>query len=176
MSILKRILLLLIVIAPRALFAHGDVHGQILEITDQIAKSPTNFDLFTKRGELYRVHQDWDAAHADFDHAFALNPKLDTIDFSKGRLFLDANWPLSAKVSFDRFLTKYSNHVEALVLRARALATLEEMLVPLYLHHRYQLEASAKSIGGLDYTYAVKENGSVVPQPVRKIVVDERPR
>ena len=34
------------------------------------------------------------------------------------------------------------------------LSSLEEMLVPLYLHHRYQLEAAAKSIGGLDYTYA----------------------
>ena len=33
------------------------------------------------------------------------------------------------------------------------------MLVPLYLHHRYQLEAAAKSIGGLDYTYSVKEEG-----------------
>src|SRR5262249_19682752 len=54
------------------------------------------------------------------------------------------------------------------------LSSLEEMLLPLYLHHRYQLEAAAKSIGGLDYTYAVKENGAVVPQPVRKIVAPER--
>jgi hypothetical protein len=54
------------------------------------------------------------------------------------------------------------------------LSSLEEMLVPLYLHHRYQLEAAAKSIGGIDYTYAVKENGAVVPQPVRKIVAPER--
>src|SRR5205823_1764885 len=54
------------------------------------------------------------------------------------------------------------------------LSSLEEMLVPLYLHHRYQLEAAAKSIGGLDYTYAVKENGAIVPQPVRKIVAPER--
>jgi len=54
------------------------------------------------------------------------------------------------------------------------LSSLEEMLVPLYLHHRYQLEAAAKSIGGIDYTYAVKENGAVSPQPVRKIVAPER--
>src|SRR5262245_24062333 len=54
------------------------------------------------------------------------------------------------------------------------LSSLEEMLVPLYLHHRYQLEAAAKSIGGIDYTYAVKENGAISPQPVRKIVAPER--
>jgi hypothetical protein len=50
------------------------------------------------------------------------------------------------------------------------LSQLEEMLVPLYLHHRYQLEAAAKSIGGLDYTYSVKEEGGLVPTPTRRIL------
>jgi hypothetical protein len=50
------------------------------------------------------------------------------------------------------------------------LAQLEEMLVPLYLHHRYQLEAAAKSIGGLDYTYSVKEEGGLIPTPTRRIL------
>src|SRR6185503_8704141 len=36
----------------------------------------------------------------------------------------------------------------------RPLATLEETLVPLFLMHRYQLEAAAKSIGGVRYAYA----------------------
>jgi hypothetical protein len=56
------------------------------------------------------------------------------------------------------------------------LSSLEEMLVPLYLHHRYQLEGAAKSIGGIDYTYATKERGAVIPLPVRKIVAPERQR
>lgn len=48
------------------------------------------------------------------------------------------------------------------------LSSLEEKLLPLYLHHRYQLEAAAKSIGGVSYTYAVKEAGSSpdLPRPV----------
>ncbi len=50
------------------------------------------------------------------------------------------------------------------------LSSLEERLLPLYLHHRYQLDAAAKSIGGLYYTYAVKEEGSVVPSEVRRVV------
>src|SRR5581483_1508261 len=50
------------------------------------------------------------------------------------------------------------------------LSSLEEVLLPLYLHHRYQLEAAAKSIGGLNYSYAVKEADGIVPQPVREIV------
>lgn len=50
------------------------------------------------------------------------------------------------------------------------LSSLEEILLPLYLHHRYQLEAAAKSIGGIDYTYSVKEPGGPSPEPVRRIV------
>ncbi|MEY3368694.1 MAG: hypothetical protein RI973_1849 [Bacteroidota bacterium] len=36
------------------------------------------------------------------------------------------------------------------------LAELERILVPLYLAHRYQTEAAAKLLGGVEYTYAVK--------------------
>jgi hypothetical protein len=35
-------------------------------------------------------------------------------------------------------------------------AILEEVFVPLYLMHRYQLEATSKLIGGVDYSYKVK--------------------
>ncbi|HEX3108867.1 MAG TPA: zinc-dependent metalloprotease, partial [Thermoanaerobaculia bacterium] len=56
------------------------------------------------------------------------------------------------------------------------LSSLEEILLPLYLHHRYQLEAAAKSIGGLNYTYAIKEKGAISPEPVRKIVDAKRQR
>lgn len=35
-------------------------------------------------------------------------------------------------------------------------ALLEEVFVPLYLMHRYQLEATSKLIGGVDYTYKIK--------------------
>jgi len=41
------------------------------------------------------------------------------------------------------------------------LATLEEVLVPMYFFHRYQVEAAAKVIGGVDYTYALRGDGQV---------------
>ncbi|HEX4386232.1 MAG TPA: zinc-dependent metalloprotease [Myxococcales bacterium] len=46
------------------------------------------------------------------------------------------------------------------------MAILSDVLVPAYLFHRYQTEAAAKSIGGQDYTYAVRGDGQV---PVRAI-------
>jgi hypothetical protein len=41
------------------------------------------------------------------------------------------------------------------------LAELERVLVPLYLHHRYQLAAALQSLGGADYTYATRGDGQV---------------
>ncbi len=38
----------------------------------------------------------------------------------------------------------------------RPVAELEKILVPLYLSHRFQVEAVSKMIGGVNYTYAVK--------------------
>src|ERR1041385_4626499 len=56
------------------------------------------------------------------------------------------------------------------------LSSLEEKLVALFLHHRYQLEAAAKAIGGPAYPYSGKGRGAIVPQPVRRIVAPERQR
>jgi tetratricopeptide (TPR) repeat protein len=110
---------------PAAVLAHGDLHGQILDLTQRIEKEPRNPELYLARGELQRAHEDWDSAQADYDFALALNPKLEIIDFVRGRLFFEANWPISAKISLDRFLKKQTNHVEALVTRARTLRKLE---------------------------------------------------
>jgi hypothetical protein len=41
------------------------------------------------------------------------------------------------------------------------IATLEEVLVPLYLGHRYQVEAASKVLGGLYYTFALRGDGQV---------------
>jgi len=48
---------------------------------------------------------------------------------------------------------------ENAIQRGAPLATLEEVLVPLYLHHRYQLDAAASLLGGLDYIYAMRGDG-----------------
>jgi len=42
------------------------------------------------------------------------------------------------------------------------MATLEEVLVPMYLMHRYQVEAASKMLGGLYYTFALKNDGQTI--------------
>ncbi|HET6975509.1 MAG TPA: zinc-dependent metalloprotease [Pyrinomonadaceae bacterium] len=46
------------------------------------------------------------------------------------------------------------------------MATIEDVLVPIYMYHRYQVEAAAKVIGGQDYTFSVKGKGDLNPQIV----------
>ncbi|MFM9836842.1 MAG: zinc-dependent metalloprotease [Cyclobacteriaceae bacterium] len=44
------------------------------------------------------------------------------------------------------------------------MATLEEVLVPMYFFHRYQAEAAVKMIGGLNYRYALRGDGQLVTE------------
>ena len=53
------------------------------------------------------------------------------------------------------------NFSEKAIPKDAPMATLEEVLVPIYLLHRYQVEAAAKSLGGLYFTHAVKNDGEV---------------
>jgi uncharacterized protein DUF4953/uncharacterized protein DUF5117 len=46
------------------------------------------------------------------------------------------------------------------------LSYLQEVLVPVYFHHRYQLDAAAKAVGGELYLHAVRGDGEVPSQPV----------
>lgn len=58
-------------------------------------------------------------------------------------------------------LSRFGPHVLA---EGRPMARLQEVLVPVYLHHRYQVTAAAKSLAGVYYTHAVKGDGQ--PGPV----------
>ena len=50
------------------------------------------------------------------------------------------------------------------------LSELELKLLPLYLHHRYQLQAAAKSLGGVNFTYTVRTATGPNPPVVAEIV------
>ncbi|HEY8713766.1 MAG TPA: zinc-dependent metalloprotease [Candidatus Acidoferrum sp.] len=46
------------------------------------------------------------------------------------------------------------------------LSTIEDVLVPIYLLHRYQVEAASKLLGGMDYTFALRGDGQTATQIV----------
>lgn len=46
------------------------------------------------------------------------------------------------------------------------MANLEEVLVPMYMFHRYQVEAASKVLGGVSYSYALRGDGQLVVETV----------
>jgi len=48
---------------------------------------------------------------------------------------------------------------EQAIKRDQPMATIEDVLVPLYLHHRYQVEAAASTVGGIYFTYSMRGDG-----------------
>jgi len=55
-----------------------------------------------------------------------------------------------------------ANFSERAIRQGAPMATIEEVLVPMYLMHRYQVEAASKMLGGLYYTFAIKNDGQTV--------------
>ncbi|MEQ9297738.1 MAG: zinc-dependent metalloprotease [Cyclobacteriaceae bacterium] len=58
------------------------------------------------------------------------------------------------------------NFSEKAIRKGMPMATIEEALVPMYLFHRFQVEAAAKVVGGLNYTYALRGDGQMVTEMV----------
>lgn len=115
----------------------------------------------------------------------ALNKILDDA-FSRGMLYLsdqDAR-PLGSASSVAHLWDVGKNDLDGLkqvmAVRAAALqqfsenaipenapmATLEDVLVPIYLYHRYQVSAVSKMIGGLDYSFNIRGGAQKDPEIV----------
>ncbi|MDR9366640.1 MAG: zinc-dependent metalloprotease [Balneolaceae bacterium] len=60
--------------------------------------------------------------------------------------------------------TALNNFDEEVIQMGRPMADLENALVPIYLYHRYQIEAVSKLIGGVNYAYNLRGDGQANPQ------------
>lgn len=54
------------------------------------------------------------------------------------------------------------------IRKGTPMAMLEDVLVPVYLFHRYQVEAVTKEVGGMYYSYAVRGDGQQITKAVSK--------
>jgi predicted Zn-dependent protease len=128
-------------------FAHVAVDGQIADVTHRIASRPRDASLYLHRGELHRVHRDWEAARADYERARAIDPSMSGVDLCFGRMLLESGRPIDAVAALDRYLAAKPESPEGFAVRARSLVKLGR-----------GLEAAA------DYTRAI-ELGAVAGAP-----------
>lgn len=96
--------------------AHGDDHLVIEALTEELTRAP-EADLFIRRGELFRHHQEWAKADADFLAAATLDPKLALIDFVRARTWLEAGEPAKAQPLIERYVANVPNEPEGWFLR-----------------------------------------------------------
>jgi tetratricopeptide (TPR) repeat protein len=109
-------------------FAHADLEQQIARVTKQIESDPGNATLYLQRGELHRLHREWDDAETDYARAARLDPSLIAVELARGMMLSDSGNPDEAKTHLDRFLAAQPDHVNALATRARVLADLGRRL------------------------------------------------
>ncbi len=62
--------------------------------------------------------------------------------------------------------TALANFGIGTIRSGRPAALMEEVLVPLFLRHRYQLDAVAKLVGGVNYAYNIRGDGQNYPEAV----------
>jgi tetratricopeptide (TPR) repeat protein len=105
--------------ASPAAQAHGDLHEQIENVTARIKADPGNAELYFRRAELYRQHEEWPAAAADYDHAEKLAPRSDGVHLGRAKLLQAMARYDAALAELDRFLADWPDNVDGLVTRAR---------------------------------------------------------
>ena len=113
---------------PIHLPGHADIHERIEAISEQIQQKPANAELYLKRGELHRVHRDWNAALADYQRAAELDPDLERAWFVRGRMRYEAGRFDAAKTDLDSYLATRPDDREALLTRGRVLVALGKRL------------------------------------------------
>jgi tetratricopeptide (TPR) repeat protein len=109
--------------AAPGLRGHGDDQVLIDALTEQLGKAP-EADLFIRRGELFRHHQQWERAEADYVAAAKLDPALTLVDFFRARAQLEAGTPDKALPLVDRYLVGAPDEPEGRFLRGDILAAL----------------------------------------------------
>jgi len=111
--------------------------------TDEATALRKILDDAWKQDLVYMTNQDTDAT-----------PKSDQWNNGSG-LDMAAELNRIMKVrraALDRF-------DETVIRKDAPMATMEEALVPLYMYHRYAVEAAASAVGGQDYIYAFRGDG-----------------
>lgn len=102
--------------AAPAMRAHGDDQLLIDALTEELGKT-ADPDLLIRRGELFRHHQEWEKAEADFVAAGQLDSKLALVDFFRARVLLEAGSPAKALPFVARYVAASPNEAEGWFLR-----------------------------------------------------------
>ncbi len=151
-------------------FGHPDLEQQARDLTAQIEQDATNAELLLRRGDVLRLHKEFELALADLAAAARCKRGWGMVTLVRAQTLEDAGRTREALAAADEFLKEQSGHGGALLVRARcevrlglgpeavadynaALAVLVELAPDLFLA-RARLQASLgrleAAVKGLD--------------------------
>jgi tetratricopeptide (TPR) repeat protein len=113
----------LVALTPLRAPAHGNDELIIEALTEELERNP-DADLFIRRGELFRHHQEWAKAEADYLAAARLEPKLVVVDFFRARALLESGAAEKALGFVERYIANVPDEAEGRFLRGDVLAAL----------------------------------------------------
>jgi hypothetical protein len=134
------------------IFAIRYAYTQFAPGTDEKAALDAMIREAVGRGLLYLTDEDARPAGAAHPLAVLWDNGADPVDGLRHALAV-------RRIALSRF-------GEHNLPQGQPLALLQEVLVPVYFHHRYQLDGALKSVGGLDYRYALRGDGQGAAKPV----------
>jgi predicted Zn-dependent protease len=118
--------LVFLLMLPALARAHPALEEQIRHLSERIAAQPENADLYLHRGELHRIHGDWQAAQEDYERSRRLAPELTRVDLYLGKIWLEAGRLPQSIAALERYLGHSADDAEGWALLGRALRASEE--------------------------------------------------
>ena len=150
--------------APRTKIVDGKI-----DLSDAYAVGIGEWDKFTVQYAYGEFKEDEDDPLADLIDEALSRKMLYVTDADArpagaahplGNLWDDGTDPVAAlNHEMDVRRIALSGFSAACLADGQPMSELEKVFVPVYLHHRYQVDATAKMLGGFEYSYAVKGDG-----------------
>jgi tetratricopeptide (TPR) repeat protein len=101
--------------------AHPELLAQIDELTSEIAQQPTSGVLYLRRGEVHRLHQDWDAAMQDYEQAQRQGADVAGVRLARGHMLLEAGRMRESRAQLDALVAEHPEIVPLRITRAQLL-------------------------------------------------------
>lgn len=119
-----RLVLLLAVCQPAALFAHGSVHERLAAVERKLVDSPQDPALLLQRAKLHEEHGDHDKALEDLATIGRVSPAFVDRWLLEATIHLALEKPEAALAAIDRLMEQQPKSVEGRSLRSRILEIL----------------------------------------------------
>jgi tetratricopeptide (TPR) repeat protein len=107
--------------------SHPEIEVAVARLNEEIATAPSNAELYIDRGELYAKHAEWVSAEANYLLAAELAPELPRLARARGALELAMRRFGEARQLLTAALARDPRDAEALVLRSRAAAAMNDV-------------------------------------------------